>query len=499
MFRKDAGYYADLIARDELSVTEAVEMALREIERLNPEFNAVVHVQAKAARRRATEMDKFAATAPLSTRNTLPPFWGVPILLKDLGEPQKGQPTTSCSRLLAGNIAKESDDYIKAILSAGFVVVGRTNAPEFGTKLISDSALYGPVRAPIDYKVDRNPGGSSGGAAAAVKSGMIPIATASDAGGSIRVPASFNGLIGLKPSRGRMPIGPGNYRRWQGAAVNFALTKSVSDTEKLLLHLQSDSTGRPFTLPRISRRTIEPRRDTLCIAVCERPIIDVPIHPEATKALRWAKNTLKSFGHEVGTTSLKKIDFDALLRDYYLVNSAEMALSFQDIERQLGRKASLDNLEPMTWAWSKAGENVKATDFSLAIRHWDDAARILDDFFMDHDIIMIPMTNGPAPENGSLQPDAAMIDALIHIESLSPAEQQQLIYDAYYDLAALGPFGQLANICGLPAISLPVYETTEGLPVGVQCIARRGEEALLISLAKELEEAGILKTRIRKW
>lgn len=498
MFYQDASHYANLIQRDELSVTEAVHMAFSQIDALNPKLNAVVHRQEDAARQRAKDMDAFLATAPDHMRKNLPPFFGVPILLKDLGENQAGQPSTGCSRLLQGHIATVSDEYIKAIMQAGFVMIGRSNAPEFGTKVISDAKIYGPVRSPIDFAANRNPGGSSGGAAAAVKSGMVPIATASDAGGSIRVPASYTGLIGLKPSRGRMPIGPGDLRRWQGAAVNFALTKSVRDAEQLLFTTQSTSTGQPFSLPLLTNKKITAPLQSLHIAYNHAPIIDdIALHPEAKKALTAAVHRLKALGHDLEEAT-PVYDGHALMMDYYLVNSAEMALSFQEIEKATRRKASLETLEPMTWAWGKAGESVKATDFSLAIRHWDDAAMIMDAFFNDFDLLMTPATNGPAPLNGNLAPDPTMLKALSSITQQSPTKQQQLIYEAYYDLLATAPFGQIANIAGLPAISLPLYQTEEGLPVGIQFMARKGREDLLLSISKELEDARLLQSRITK-
>ena len=256
LFEKDATFYAEKIRKREISVSEVVEAALDNIERLNPKLNAVVHVQAYEARAKATAFDYELIYLSAEECDKLPPFYGVPILLKDLGQSEAGQPDSSGAKLMNGLVAQESDNFVKKVLSSGFIVVGRTNVPEFGFKNETDSDMFNYARSPFSEKL--NAGGSSGGAAAALKAGMVPIVTASDGGGSIRIPASFNGLIGLKPSRGRTPVGPGSYRGWQGASIHFALTKSVRDTWAMLKVMQTEQYNAPFVLPEIKNQILTP-------------------------------------------------------------------------------------------------------------------------------------------------------------------------------------------------------------------------------------------------
>ena len=221
----DATTLGQMVLSKEISPLELVEESIQKATLLNPSLNAIVYTQYEEAIEKAKRF---------SLKNQ--PFAGVPLFLKDLGQEQKGSICTYGSRLFKDIKSTQTDNFVKRLENLGFIILGRTNTPEFGFKTVSDSLLHGPVRNAVN--LDRNAGGSSGGAAAVVASGITPIAAASDGGGSIRIPASHNGLIGLKPSRGRVIAGPGSYRGWNGATVHFALTKSVQDTRNLLFHLQ---------------------------------------------------------------------------------------------------------------------------------------------------------------------------------------------------------------------------------------------------------------------
>ena len=234
--QKDALYYTELLRTKKVSPEELIVDAFKKIDRENPRYNAVVHTRREKALHEARTRD-FG--------NTL--FGGVPILIKDLGQDLAGEPSTSGSQLLRNYVAPRTSHFIEAIEKAGFIVIGQTSTPEFGFKNITDAVIHGPTRNPFNR--DHSPGGSSGGAAAAVASDMVAIATASDGGGSIRIPASFTGLVGLKPTRGRTPVGPGAYRGWQGASISFALTKTVRDTAMMLDALQTIQAAAPFQTP----------------------------------------------------------------------------------------------------------------------------------------------------------------------------------------------------------------------------------------------------------
>ena len=235
----DATSLAEAVRLKKVSPLELVTETIQRARTLNPSLNAIVYEQYEEALEKAKNF-----------KLTNQPFAGVPIFLKDLGQEQKGSVCTYGSRLFKGVKSTQTDNFVKRLEELGFIIMGRTNTPEFGFKTVSDAALHGPVRNAVNP--ERNAGGSSGGAAAVVASGIVPIAAASDGGGSIRIPASHNGLIGLKPSRGRVIVGPGSYRGWNGATVHFVLTKTARDTRNLLFHMQECQMESTFPLQKLS-------------------------------------------------------------------------------------------------------------------------------------------------------------------------------------------------------------------------------------------------------
>src|SRR5699024_5544212 len=296
LFKHDATYYANQVKKGDISVTELVQASLENIKNLNPKLNAVTSVQESYALNLANEMDEHLVTLSDEEKEALPPFYGVPILLKDLGQNQKGMVSTSGSKLFSENVALENDHFTESIINAGFVILGRTNVPEFGFKGISDSQTTGPVQSP--FKTGYNPGGSSGGAAAAVKAGIVPIATASDGGGSIRIPANYSGLIGLKPSRGRIKVGPMSYRSWQGASINFAITKSVADTWSLLKAIQVEQYESPFMIQKIKEYELTTHDSSLRIAYSlNGSFTDNELPQKALTAILDTINKLEKMGH----------------------------------------------------------------------------------------------------------------------------------------------------------------------------------------------------------
>ena len=277
----DATTMAEAVQNKTVSPRELVETTIREAERTNPKINAIVSQRYEKAIEEA-ETRNFSGK----------PFSGVPIFLKDLGQEQAGEPSTAGSRLFTSYHAMETDNYVKKLEELGFIILGRSSTPEFGFKNISDAQIHGPVNLPDDVR--RNAGGSSGGAAALVSSGISPLAPASDGGGSIRIPASFNGLIGLKPSRGRIPVGPGSFRGWQGASVQFALTKSVRDTKCLLYHMQTCQMESPFILPKLDKDSLGQPVRPLKIAFLTVSPIGGKVSESAIKATKKAARALES-------------------------------------------------------------------------------------------------------------------------------------------------------------------------------------------------------------
>ncbi len=481
MIGSDATAMAEAIRERQVSPLELVEASIANIEKLNPQLNAVVSKQYRAARCRARE-GKFNQA----------PFAGVPILLKDLGQNQMGEVSSSGSRLLAKYRARRTDHYVTAIENLGFIILGRTNTPEFGFKNISDSSLHGAVSLPTD--LNRNAGGSSGGSAAAVASGMVPIAGASDGGGSIRIPASFNGLIGLKTSRGRVIVGPNSYRGWQGASVNFALTRSVRDTRSLLYHMQVCQMESPFPLPTLSRERLfgSKLKQQLKIAVLTESPIGSQVSKSAQEAVWQAADFLSREGHEIVPLTEQPVDGIELMKSYYMMNSVETAVMFDAIQRNLGRKLSLDDMELTTWAIYQSGQKIPATCYSNMLSDWDSYSAKMAKVHDSYDLVLTPTTADVAPKHGQLHLEQSLREQIKELSSLSMAEQQALIWEMFSNGLELTPFTQLANITGQPAISLPTYQNKEGLSLGIQLLAKKGREDLLLQVAQVFEERGAL-------
>ncbi|HEM5315041.1 TPA: amidase [Streptococcus suis] len=477
---KDATAMAQAVNQKQVSAKELVQETIDRIEKLNPTLNAVVSKQYEEALKEAEKEDYLGK-----------PFAGVPFLLKDLGQNEKGQPSSAGSRLLAGRPAGHTDTYVQRLKDLGFIIVGRTNTPEFGFKNISDASLHGPVNLPLDPS--RNAGGSSGGAAAALASGMVSIAAASDGGGSIRIPASFNGLIGLKTSRGRIPVGPKSYRGWQGASVNFALTKSVRDTQRLLYHFQDYQLEAPFPLAKLSEEEVFGKLSRpLKIAYYTKSPVGSKVSPEAVEAVQKACHHLVDLGHEVVELSEYPLDGVALMKSFYLMNSVDTAQMFDEIEAAFGRQMTLDDMEVMSWAIYQSGQTIPAKLHSKALLDWDQFGASMARFHEEYDLLLTPTVADVAPKHGQFNLSADLLDRLKHTQNYSMEEQQDLIWQMFEDSLALTPFTQQANICGQPAISLPTYVRADGLPIGIQLTASKGREDLLLQLADQMEAAGLL-------
>lgn len=474
----DATAMAQAVRAGQVSPRELVEEAIQHIHTLNPELNAVVHLQEERALKEASERS--------FTQNQA--FAGVPLLLKDLGQNQKGEPSSAGSRLLKDIPSHRNDHFVTRLEEAGFIIVGRTNTPEFGFKNMTEPELWGVTRNPYDRS--RNAGGSSGGAAAAVASGMVPLAMASDGGGSIRIPASFTGLIGLKPTRGRVPVGPGSYRGWQGASVNFAVTKSVRDTRLLLEALQVEQMESPFIAPLLSPDTMnQPLTAPLRIAYIEKSPIESVVSEPAQAALEKALRFLEESGHIVERIEWP-VDGIELMKNYYVMNSVETAAMVASMEKSFNRLLTQSDMELMSWAIYRSGLKIRALDYSLALARWDEWSHAMARVHERYDLIVTPAVSDVAPFHEQFRLSDAMINELEAIDELSVAAQQNVIWRMFEKSLALTPFTQLANITGQPAISLPVYQTEAGLPVGVQLMAAKGREDLLLQVADQFEVAG---------
>lgn len=494
-FTKDALYYANKIREGKMTSVQLVEAALENIESLNNILNAVTNTQAESSLARAQRLDDALNKMDEETKEHLAPFYGVPILLKDLGQNQANFPSTSGSKLFKNSLAQQTDNFVKKIEENGFVIVGRTNTPEFGFKNISDSKLHGDVKSPID--LSRNPGGSSGGAASALKAGIVPIVTASDGGGSIRIPASFNGLIGLKPTRGRIPVGPGSYRGWQGASINFALTKSVHDTFTLLKGMQIEQFESPFILPKMSVSELEMPKEKFTIAYTLESPIGSTVSDKAIEAVKLTINHLKELGHHV-IQKAPEVDGIKAMESYYKMNGVETAKMMASIESALQRAMSIGDMELMSWALYRSGLTISGVEYSAVINLWDDLTVKSEAFFSENniDFLLMPTTNDVAPLQHQFQLSSELSQKLTNIDAFNSQEQQTLIWKMFEDSLEWTPFTQQQNLTGQPAISLPIYETSAGLPLGVQFSSSKGNEYKLLQLALQLETAGAFQVEI---
>lgn len=481
MMFKDATDMAAAVAAGRISPKELVLATIEKANQENPRLNAITSTRYDRAIQEAQERD-FTAK----------PFAGVPIFLKDLGQEQAGELSTSGSRLFANYRAKQSDYYVKRLESLGFIVLGRTNTPEFGFKNISDSQLHGLVHLPDD--LTRNAGGSSGGAAALVAAGVSPIAGASDGGGSIRIPASFNGLIGLKPTRGRLPVGPDAYRGWQGASVHFALTKSMRDTKRLLEHFQVCQLESPFVLPKLRHEDLDGKSlKPLRIALQLRSPIGGKVSEQAIEAVETAAAFLEKEGHKIVLLDQAPIDGIEAMSSYYVMNAVETAAMFDRIEASLGRQMTLDDMEVMTWAIYRSGQQVPAKVYSQILSQWDQYSRVMHDFHQEYDVLLSPTVADVAPKHGQFTLTDDFLDRLKAIDDVTIKEQQALIWQMFEKSLDWTPFTQQANLTGQPSISLPVYRTVEGLAIGVQLTAAKGREDLLLAIGDLFERHHQLK------
>lgn len=477
---KDATAMAEAVRDGQVSPKELVIDTIRKANALNPDINAIISTRYEKALKEADKRDF-----------TDKPFAGVPIYLKDLGMDMKDELSGSGSILFKDTITSKTDYYVQALEDLGFIILGKTNTPEYGFKNISDSRTFGIVNLPFDKS--RNAGGSSGAAAALISAGITVISPASDGGGSIRIPASFNGLIGLKTSRGRIPSGPNPYRRWQGAAVQFAITKSVRDTRNLLYYLQDCQLESPFPLPILTKEELfDSQLPHMKVAYLTKNPDGTDLGSEAKQAVLNAVQFLKDKGYEVVELESAPIDMKELISHYYVMNSVETASMFAGIEKFLGRPVIKADMEPMTWAIYQSGQMILAKDYTAMMHVWDNYSAIMDVFHKTYDLLLTPTTHDVAPKHGQINPSPQLLEKLANAEKFMPAEQMQLVTEMFRPGLALNPYTPLANLTGQPAINLPTHQTKSGLPLGIQFMAAKGREDLLLQVAQLFEDNGKL-------
>lgn len=478
----DATGLAELIAKRELSPAELVEAAIERIEARNPELNAVVHRSFERARAQAR--DEGARD-----EGSEAPFSGVPFLLKDLKAEDAGQPSTSASRALANHIAGRDGALVRRFKQAGLIVCGRTNTPEFGILGVTEPELYGPTRNP--WNPEHTPGGSSGGAAAAVASRMVPLAHAGDGGGSIRIPASNCGLVGLKPSRGRVPLPPA-YGSWGGLVVEHVLTRSVRDSARMLdaIHgpaLGDHHTASPPPGPYVEALAAPPAK--LRVAFTREALFADDTHPDCLEALDRTVALLEELGHEL-VEARPSFDKAAMVRTYLGLVASGTAAAVRHIGELRGRPVRPGEVEGETWLLRTIGEALSAGEYVELLGVLERESRKVAAFFEDHDLLLTPTLARPPLRVGELA-TKPLEQLALRVFRAAPVKAVLLkvLDEMAKDPLAPNPNTQLFNMTGQPAISLPLHQNAAGLPIGLQFAARRNDEATLFALARQLEQA----------
>ncbi|MFI5261506.1 MAG: amidase [Candidatus Limnocylindrales bacterium] len=461
----DALGQADLVRTGAISAVELVEAAIARIEARNPALNAVVTPLFDSARAAGAASD-----AARHRRGAGRPLDGVPFLLKDLGASIGGVRQTSGSRACAGHVAPMTSELVRRHEAAGLIMLGKTNTPEFGNHSTTEPALFGPTRNPWDPT--RTAGGSSGGSAAAVAAGLVPAAHGNDGAGSIRIPASCCGVVGLKPSRGRNSWAPAP-DPLSGVAVEHVLTRSVRDSAALLDATAGHAPGDPWTAPPPVRPFLaevgaDPGR--LRIAWSATPPLDVPVDPACRRAAQATAALLADLGHHV-EEARPEFDGEVLIEPYVRIWAASNVRSWRDATSELGRQLEPDELEVTTWELVEYGRRFEAADLVDALDALALAARRIAPFFERYAAWVTPtLAQAPLPLG------------TLNVSCGGAAEWWR--FDC-----AFNPWNPIANMTGRPAISLPLAWSDDGLPIGTLLTGREGDEATLLRLAGQLEAA----------
>ena len=471
---------AELVRSRQVSAADVTDAALARIAARNPALNAVVRVletQAKAS------IGKIPERAP---------FAGVPMVIKDLQATIAGIPTSHGTRPMRSVVVDHDSELVERYRRAGAIFVGRSNTPEFGLTPFTESEALGVARNPWD--TSRTTGGSSGGSGAAVAARIVPIGHGGDGGGSIRIPASCNGVFGLKPTRGRMPTGPDFGEMWRGFAQEHVITRSVRDSALMMDLTAGEDAGTPVACPAqvrpyLDEVTTEPGR--LRIAMTSTPFFGKEVHADCKAALADAAALLSSLGHDV-VEAEPKIDGQALAQSFLTVVAAECRADIEWMGAQLKRAARREDVEVTTWALGLVGRHFRASDYALAVRHLQSAGRVIGQFFTHYDLLLTPTLASPPIAIGSLQPSSAERTALKVIGALGLGgllSSGRLLQDMVDKAFGFIPYTPIFNVTGQPAMSVPLYWNAEGLPIGSQLVGRFGDEATLFRVAGQLERA----------
>lgn len=449
---------AELVARKSVTALELLDEAIARAEKVNPALNAIVYKDYERAR--------AAAAAPLPDG----PFTGVPFLLKDIGLQCRGTPTRQGSRFFPPFPSDHDSNLMARFRRAGLVAFAKTNVPEFGLVPTTEGRLYGAAKNP--WNTAHSTGGSSGGSSAAVAAGVVPLAHANDGGGSIRIPASCCGLVGLKPSRGRVSAGPDLPDGVDGLSIELVVSRSVRDSAAALDVAAGYEPGDPYAAPpapasylKASKQAPRPLR----IAMTTRKLDGAPAHPDCVAAVEHAAKLCARLGHAVESVS-PDLDLAALMPAFSAIWCSNLAAVIDFIGFLTGQTPSLDNLEGLTLAYYEVGKRVTASQYVQAKMRLNQLNRSMAKFHSTVDLWLTPTLSAPPWKLG------------FDIDQTDTEKAMALLSDYV-------PYTALQNITGQPAINLPLFWNGEGLPIGVQFVAPFGDELTLLQLATQIEQA----------
>ncbi len=472
----DALGLADLIGTGAVSAREVLDAALAAANARNPQINALIH--------------RFDERAYRQIAQGLPdgPFKGVPFVLKDLLACLAGEPMRMGSRGISV-IPDYDSELVRRYKASGLNIFAKTNTPEFGLIITTEPKSFGPSHNP--HKHGYSTGGSSGGSAAAVAAGIVPMAHGGDGGGSIRFPASWCGVFGLKPSRGRNPLGPDNGEDWQGAVAEHVLTRSVRDSAAMLDCSSGHEIGAPYNIAQpkgsflaATQRDARPLR----IALSRKPLVNTVVDVEVSAALDMTAQALEKLGHHVEERE-PRINTDQFWRDFFVVVCAEVASMVERYRRDYGA-ACVAKFEPATKNMAMLGRSFSAADVITAKRGWHDVQLAMGRLLVDVDVMLCPTVPTPAEPHGVL-PNSRFEELLML--SSHRVNMGKLLFNTGLVEKMAGPvlakmaFTIMGNVTGLPAMSVPLHKSKSGLPIGMQFTGRMGDEETLFNLAAQLE------------
>ena len=458
----DAIALGELTRRGEISPIELLDITIKRIEEFNPKLNAVIHKMYDQARETARNWSSEISADKANDAV----FCGVPFLLKDLIAECKGTPFVEGSKAVKGYISKLDTELVRRQKSSGLVIAGKTNTPEFGAMPTTEPALYGPTANPWDPSL--TPGGSSGGSAAAVAAGIVPMAHGNDGGGSIRIPASCCGVFGLKPTRGRNPLGPLFGDIASGIVYEHALTRSVRDSAALLDVTSGPDLGDPYYAPHKEQSFIKEAGEK----VPGGWHVKTEIHPDCADAVKDSAQLCSSLGHIVEEIAPDELSYPSVPEAFGCIVSCFIGFAVAYWERELGKKIGKDDLEPVTWGRYQAASDRTGANYLVAVEEIQRFSRKMACWYHDggYDLLLSPTMRIPPTKLGALQ--------------WAPENSEK-----WLELVqSFGTFTRIQNLTGQPAMSVPLFWNQNGVPIGVQFAARFGDEATLLRLAAQLEQ-----------